>query len=1599
MKKRILSMLLAIVMIAAALSTVAFATEGEVASVPFDGTTASYATIDASATPATGGSVEGAGAYLEGETVTLTATANPGYEFVNWTKGGSVVSTNATINITVTEAADYVAHFAQRTYTIGIAQGTGKSSLITGGERGVVYGSSHTVTATPAKGYTFVNWTVNDVVVSTNASYTFTVTGDCTCVANFEAIPYTVAVAETENGTVSVNKTNVIVKDQITITATPAPGYILDAIKVYKTGEETETVAVSNGRFIMPACDVTVKVTFKLNVPHDIILKDDNGVTEGGSYSVSPTSAKAGETVTITVAPETDYVAVVSAFGMPLGYSCSVTQVNDTTYTFVMPSDPVKVEASFYKPVLSVTCGEETRYAFDLAEAFYIAAGLSEEYNVAPVTIKVLQDYVEEYGGTSFYNYFPVTLDLNGHHIYFEETFWDNSGAMPCSLSLSDYQNKVGSVRITQDGEYAKLSLTDSSASKTGFLHAMLEVMYGTLRVDSGTYYGLVFPADTKISGGTFLGMPQEIIAIAPEDLYEKWIGSISAFPASVYYPAYTDEVSARAAMEGIVADGYAASNAVVASKSPSGYWLAGFPANTTVVKTFYDVAVYANPTLGGTVTGGGTYNYGSTVTLTAEAAAGYRFVNWTKEGEVVSTSATYSFTATEHAEYVANFEEYHTHCVCGATHAAIGTHITEENPTWIAISSASDFTKNKDSGYYYLTNDIEVSAKWDFTESRDIVLCLNGYDITYTGSSNVSFIPGSTALNFILTDCQDDAGSISGFKNTYGGAINVKKAFTMYNGKITGNTANQGGGVYVDQDATFYMYGGEITGNKAASIGGGVFSKGSMEVAGAPVVNNNESSNTATTYPSSMYKYTKNIYSSTGAIRVGTGGLATGALLDVTPMFPVSSSEKPAAVAVIATGCTSDLSEYFTYTSGFDYIKKYDAAKGEVQLVYNPVKYIVTFDMQGHGTQLEPQEVETGTYALEPTPAPTAVGYQFGGWYITPECGYFDNFIFDFFKITENTTLYAKWTEKATVSISEDVQAYTWDGNAKAFIISGNPETNFVVQYKVNDNWTEAAPSAMGTYDVKITREEDTIYKAYEKMIGGGLVINAATPTVTVPTVEADLVYDGTSQSLIAEGTSENGHWEYSLDGTNYLTTVPAGTDAKTYTVYCNFVPNTGYTGVDPVELSVTITPKEVGLDWAELTAAELVYNGTAKTLTATATDLVVGDSCTVTVELVGDNVNAGTFSYKATALSNANYKLPPNISSPEYTITPKTLTITADDKEVYVGNDQPELTYTVEGLVGSDVLITAPTLSTDANMYNAGTYAITFANEAAAGNNYSITYVNGTLTVKNNPYSPTITPIYDVKIADDITGGEVSVSRKLAYKGTTITITIAPDAGYELAKLIVTDSRGNAVAVTKASDNTYTFKMPASKITVKAAFAVENPFEDVSSDAYYYDAVLWAVKVGITSGTGATTFSPDNPCTRAQMATFLWRAAGSPDPVSKTCIFVDVPADAYYATAVQWAYEQGITSGTGATTYSPDEPCTRGQMATFLWRNAGSQAPVSNTNRFADVPAVKYYAVAVQWAYEQGITSGTSATTYSPDEPCTRGQVVTFLYRYYVK
>ena len=257
--------------------------------------------------------------------------------------------------------------------------------------------------------------------------------------------------------------------------------------------------------------------------------------------------------------------------------------------------------------------------------------------------------------------------------------------------------------------------------------------------------------------------------------------------------------------------------------------------------------------------------------------------------------------------------------------------------------------------------------------------------------------------------------------------------------------------------------------------------------------------------------------------------------------------------------------------------------------------------------------------------------------------------------------------------------------------------------------------------------------------------------------------------------------------------------------------------------------------------------------------------------------------------------------------------------------------------------------------------------------------------------------TVTYGVSAPEATTGGSVSVSPSRANKGRTVTITVKPDEGYELDKLTVTDAKGNELELTNKGNGKYTFSMPGSSVKIQVSFKeiaeqVVNPFADVYESDYYYDAVLWAVANGVTAGTSATTFSPNAPVTRAQMVTFLWRAYGSPKATGSNP-FADVSADAWYYDAVLWAVANGVTVGTSATTFSPDAPVTRSQAVTFQWRAAGS--PVIAGDSFDDVAADAYYAGAVAWAVAGGITNGTGGNKFSPEVTVTRAQAVTFLWR----
>ena len=365
--------------------------------------------------------------------------------------------------------------------------------------------------------------------------------------------------------------------------------------------------------------------------------------------------------------------------------------------------------------------------------------------------------------------------------------------------------------------------------------------------------------------------------------------------------------------------------------------------------------------------------------------------------------------------------------------------------------------------------------------------------------------------------------------------------------------------------------------------------------------------------------------------------------------------------------------------------------------------------------------------------------------------------------------------------------------------------------------------------------------------------------------------------------------------------------------------------------------------------------------------------------------------------------------------TSEPTTVTITKATPTVSISADQTSLTGsgTVKLTIGSNGVPENGTVAVACDNgitvnNKDGTFTATLPNETKT---YTFTasyagddnHNNATATCKvsvthrsSGSSSGSSTTTSNSVSASTASNGKVSLDKSTAKKGDTVTVTVTPDAGYQLDKLTVTDKNGNVLKLTDKGDGKYSFTMPDGKVEVKAVFAKKvetSPFDDVSADAYYNQAVQWAQEKGITDGISSNLFGPKQPCTRAQIVTFLWRAAGSPEPKNTAAGMTDVVPSSYYAKAVAWAVENGITTGTAEGTFSPDATCTRAQAVTFLARAQNAKA--TGKTAFSDVPADSYFADAVAWAQANGVTTGTSETTFSPDSDCTRAQIVTFLYR----
>ena len=556
------------------------------------------------------------------------------------------------------------------------------------------------------------------------------------------------------------------------------------------------------------------------------------------------------------------------------------------------------------------------------------------------------------------------------------------------------------------------------------------------------------------------------------------------------------------------------------------------------------------------------------------------------------------------------------------------------------------------------------------------------------------------------------------------------------------------------------------------------------------------------------------------------------------------------------------------------------------------------------------------------------------------------------------------------------------------------------------------------------LTGDQAGNYTLTQPTVTGNIIAASQTPTITGA---ASVPRGGKTLDLLelVSGVEANGAVRFeisaggdyaTLSGHTLTTNNDVGTVTITVTIDAVDLNSDGkpeyndYTGTDAITVSVTrkpdsaVTAAPAGIDG-------LVYNGGAQTLiaagTATGGELQykLGENGAYSAKLP-TATDAGDYTVYYKVVGDADHEDSAERSL-TVTIRKAAVTITVLDKLAYTDSAAPDLStpvlgtdYTVEGLLGGDTLLTGPTLTYDPavpDMRKAGTAAKIVASDADAGENYQFTYVSGTLTLisRANPVGPS-EPAVNPGEPDN---GSVTVSPKNPAKGSTVIITVEPDEGYALDEITVTDKDGNALKLTDKGDGKYSFTMPSGKVDIDATFkklAETSPFADVSTDAYYYEAVKWAAENNITGGIGSGLFGPDLTCTRGQIVTFLWRAAGSPEPTALST-FTDVAADAYYAKAVAWAVENGVTTGTGDGKFSPDAPCTRGQAVTFLWRALGQLT--GDTAAFSDVPADSYFAQAVAWAAQSGVTTGVGNNLFAPDALCTRAQIVTFLFRAYRK
>ena len=879
------------------------------------------------------------------------------------------------------------------------------------------------------------------------------------------------------------------------------------------------------------------------------------------------------------------------------------------------------------------------------------------------------------------------------------------------------------------------------------------------------------------------------------------------------------------------------------------------------------------------------------------------------------------------------------------------------------------------------------------------------------------------------------DGGEISGNSaistgQSSGGGICVKGTFTLNSGKISNNVKdgewNGGAGAFVS--GTFTMNGGEVSGNidtctaaEECTIGGGAFyvMGGTLNIHGGSIIGNASYRGGAITFHYGPYaRGTVNItggtitgnYATTGqggAINMTTAQKDGEKIYNQTVTIsgnPVIVGNKAGAVITVSKGVYTIVTSGATQENNIYLAKNYAEGCAERQTLVleqltNGASIGVTTETPlatGRKVQITSAETETDTEYYKdaaqyfiPDAANVIAQANNTGKYV--ELAYTTD---TYHKVTLNLshasvsigspTTMVKNGESCTIAIKAD-EGYTLPVEAPSGVTS----------YKCDDGKITAYVMVKPTADTNITI--NAVANRYKVEFDGN---GNTSGTMGTQTMKYDVTnnlmanaYTKTGCNFAGWSTIKNGSCEYPDKASVKNLTAENGGTVTLYAIWTEKTP----------------IPK---FDDGNNAIQSYKYDGNAKQYALTSGIKGFGITYKQGEVDVDNPTNVGTYDVIISRAEDDTYAAFSQTITGGLVITAADYPVTVQaDKTSMTGSGTVKLTASssvagikVTGIICSDSGIVVAK-NTD------GTYSATLPNETktytftAVVDGVSANYGNGpaTCTVSvtrrssGGGSSSGSGRSYAVS-APSTKNGDVTVSPKNASKGDRVTITVTPDKGYELDSLTVKDASGNKLKLTDKGNGKYTFTMPGSKVTVSAEFVEEQAasiFADVPADAYYAKAVEWAVKRGITNGKANGLFGSNDPCTRGQIVTFLWRAAGSPAPKGTVKVPGDVLPGSYCYDAVAWALENGITNGLADGTFGVNNTCTRGQSVTFLFRAIGKL--VDSKAEFSDVLTNSYYANAVAWAVENGVTNGIGDGLFGPDNSCTRAQIVTFLFRAY--